>query len=372
MQQFMTQFQQLVENRHQYAREWKQRTGGRVLGYFCTYVPEELVYAAGALPVRVLGSHEPQDVTERYIGSMYCPFARDVLAQGLQGRYDYLDGVAIAAPCVHMRVAYSSWESHVPTPYKYYVNMPGKVQAPEAKAYLAGELALFKKSLEAWVGHPIRNEDLDRSIGVYNTSRHLLRQLYDLRRKPRPPVSGADAMAIVLSSMLMDKAEHNRLLERVIKELPQEGARDGIRLMLIGSENDDIDMVRLTESLGGLVVVDEHCTGSRYFWNEVAPDSDRLAAIAARYVDRPPCPIKDYESRRRWPHIESLARDYGVQGAILLQQKFCDPHEFDIPPLMAMLRERLNIPCLLLETDVTIPAGQFRTRIEAFLETFAS
>lgn len=381
-------FRELVEGRHEYAREWKARTGRKVLGYFCTYVPEELVYAAGALPIRVLGSHEPQGVTERYIGSMYCPYARDVLAQGLQGRYDYLDGVAIATTCAHMRVAYSSWESHVPVPYKYFLNMPGKVQAPEAKGYLAGELALFKKSLGEWTGREIGDSALDRAIDVYNASRRLLRQAYELRQKPRPPLSGAEAMATVLSSMLTDKAEHNRLLENVLRELPAEGKRDGVRLMLIGSENDDVEMVELAESLGGLVVVDEHCTGSRYFWNEVtvpSPSAEAkgegasagarcvvplLDAIAARYLDRPPCPIRDYEARRRWPHIARLVQDFGVQGAIIVQQKFCDPHEFDIPPLMVFLREKLNVPSLFLETDVTIPAGQFRTRIEAFLETF--
>ena len=366
----MQRFREIIEKRHDYAREWKSRTGGKVMGYFCTYVPEELIYAAGVLPLRVLGSHEPQDVTERYMGSMYCPFARDVLAQGLKGRYDYLDGVAIATPCVHMRVAYSSWENHVPTPYKYYLNMPGKVQSPEAKPYLVGELDLFKKSLEKWTDRLIDNSSLDKAIEVYNTNRRLMRQIYELRRQRQPPLTGAEAMEIVLSGMLMDKEEHNRILAEVIKKLPAKGTRDGIRLMLIGSENDDVEMVRLTESLGGMVVIDELCTGSRYFWNEVVPEQDRLSAIAARYIDRPACPIKDYESRRRWTHITQLAKDYQVQGAILMQQKFCDPHEFDIPPLMAMLKEKLNIPSLFLESDVTIPAGQFRTRIEAFLETF--
>jgi len=66
--------------RAEYARQWKQRTGGKVIGYFCTYAPEELMYAAGILPVRILGSHEVQDVTESHIFGMFCPFCRDCLA----------------------------------------------------------------------------------------------------------------------------------------------------------------------------------------------------------------------------------------------------------------------------------------------------
>ncbi|MBF8266117.1 MAG: bzdN, partial [Dehalococcoidia bacterium] len=76
----------VFKERHQYAREWKARTGGKVVGTFCTYVPEEIIYAAGMLPVRLFGAHEPQEVSERHIASMYCPFCRDVLAQGLLGR----------------------------------------------------------------------------------------------------------------------------------------------------------------------------------------------------------------------------------------------------------------------------------------------
>ncbi|MEE8472461.1 MAG: 2-hydroxyacyl-CoA dehydratase [Dehalococcoidia bacterium] len=230
----------------------------------------------------------------------------------------------------------------------------------------------MQSSLEEWAGapiSPISNDALDRAIEVYNRSRRLMRQLYSLRRAPRPPVSGAQAMEMVLSGMLTDKEEHNRMLERTLLELPREGDRDGVRLMLIGSENDDVEMVRLVESLGGSVVVDDHCTGSRYFWNEVSPGEDRLGAIAARYIDKPPCPVKDWEARRRLDYISGLARDYGVEGALVIQQKFCDPHEFDIPIIISHLKETANIPSLFLEVDITLPAGQFTTRIEAFLET---
>ncbi len=109
--------------RHDYARAWQERTGGKVLGYFCTYVPEEILYAANVLPVRILGNHEPQDVTEPHIFGMYCPFCRDCLAQGLKGRFDYLDGLMIAQSCLHIRQAYTSWVKHRPVEFSYYLNI---------------------------------------------------------------------------------------------------------------------------------------------------------------------------------------------------------------------------------------------------------
>jgi benzoyl-CoA reductase subunit C len=363
-------FREVTQNRHQYAQEWKARTGGRVLGYFCTYVPEELIYAAGVLPVRITGSHEPQDVTEPHIYTMFCPFCRDCLAQGLQGRYQYLDGVVGGHSCMHIRNAFSSWVLNIPTSFNHYVLTPTKVQSPWARDYLVGELELFKKSLEEWTGRAITEADLDRAIEVFNTNRRLLRQLYELRLSDPPKLAGVEAAGIVLSSMYMDKAEHNQWLEAVLEEVSQRPHRPkpGARLMIISSIIDNIEFFELVEdTLGAHIVIDDICNGTRYFWNEVTPQRDRLAAIATRYLDRPPCPVKDFEQRRRWPHILGLAKEYGVQGALLVQQKFCDPHEFDIPSLMELFEEN-HIPSLFLEFDITVPTGQYRTRVEAFLE----
>ncbi len=363
-------FRKHFEHRHDYAKEWQKRTGGKVMGYFCTYAPEEIIYAAGMLPVRILGGHEPQALTEPHIFGMFCPFCRDCLAQGLKGSYNYLDGIMIAQSCLHLRQAFTSWRMHVPVPYNYYLPMPQGVQSPHAYKYLTEELRAFQKSLEEWTGQPITEDALDRAIAVYNTNRRLLRQIFDLRRREHPPLSGLDAMYLALSAQMVDKAEQNVLLEELLQRLRVHKATNGnsrIRLMLIGSENDDTTFVKMVEELGADIVIDEHCTGTRYFWNEVEPQPDRLAAIAARYIDRPPCPSKDWPERRRLPHILNLARDYKAQGAILIQQKFCDPHEFDMPAIAEVLK-REGIPSYSLEFDVTVPLGQFKIRMEAFLE----
>src|SRR3989304_1771941 len=368
----MESFKELIDNRHEYASEWKKRTGGKVLGYLCSYVPEEIAVAAGVLPVRIFGSHEPQDVAEKHLYSVVCPFCRDCLAQGLLGRYDYLDGLVMAHSCMHLRQTYFSWKTNIPLSYTCYIGMPSKPQSPLAKKFLKGELEDFKESLEEWTGKTTGNKELDEGIEVLNQNRRLLREIYELRKDEIPPLTGAEAMEIVLSSQVVDKTEHSNRLSKYLEEIKQrsgKGEKDQVRLMVIGSENDDTEMIKLAESLGGIVVIDDHCTGTRYFWNEVIPEEDRLSAIATRYLDRPRCPQQDFETRSRLPHIAQLVKGYNVHGAIVIQQKFCDPHELDIPIIMNYLKEELNTPSLFLEFDVTFPAGQFRTRIEAFIET---
>jgi len=363
-------FKEFYDARHEYAREWKAKNKGKVIGCFCTYVPEEILYAANVLPVRILGSHEPHNVTEPHIFAMFCPFCRDCLAQGLLGRYDYLDGITIAQSCLHLRQAFTSWDLHVSDGFSYYLPMPHNVQNPErAVPFLRGELEAFKTAVEGWTNTPIANEDLDRGIEIVNANRRAMKAVYETRKGSPPSINGLEAMYMVVASQFVDKAEHTRIVEDCAKTLNRHKPRNanGTRLMLLGSENDDSAFIDMVESAGSTVVIDDHCTGTRAFWDEVEPEEDRLLAIAKRYVNRTPCPTKDWPQRRRLERILEFARAWNVAGAVIVQQKFCDPHELDIPATRKAL-EQIGIKTLFLELDVTVPIGQFKVRVEAFLE----
>ena len=364
-------FKQVYEKRHEYAKDWKAKhPNQKMVGYMCTYFPEEIMYAAGVLPVRILGSHEPQNVTEPHVFGMFCPFSRDVLAQGLQGRYNYIDAVAAAYPCMHLQQAFYSWVLHV-TPKYFSVDMPNMVQSPHAFPLLVGLLEDFKGQVEEWVGKKITDDDFRAAIAVYNEYRSLLRQVYETRKAPSPPLTGVEAMYITAASQFMDKKDAIKLLKEMLeKELPGRGVKDdsASRLMMVGSEDDDIKFMQMVESFNAVIVVDDHCTGSRYFWNQAVSNGSPIESIAKRYIDRPVCPQRDFPERKRLTHILNLARDWNVNGAIVIQQKFCDPHELDKVALLKFLREN-GIPIVYLEFDVTVPIGQFRVRVEAFLES---
>ena len=363
-------FRDWIDNRHEYAKGWKEDNDRKVLGYFCTYVPEEILYAADILPVRILGSHEPPTVTEPYIFAMFCHLSRDSLAQGLKGRFDYLDGIAEGQSCLHLRQTFNAWRLHIPIDYAYYIHVPHGVQTPHAIPYFTQELIKFKHSLEEWVGRKITNNDLDKGIRTMNRNRKLMREIYEYRKLDNPKITGLEAMEMVLSSQMVDKEEHSRFLEHLLQQLPSRSLdRDpGVRLMIIGSEDDDRVFMRNVENLGATFVVDEHCTGSRYFWSNVNSSEDRMEAIAERYVGRVPCPSKDWPEFTRIRQVVYLAQEFKVQGALVIQNKFCDPHGIEIPPLKEALQS-VGVPTYPLEFDVTVPWGQFRTRVEAFLET---
>ena len=361
-----------ADHPHEYAKEWKEKTGGKVIGYFCTYAPEEVMYAAGILPVRIMGGKEPQiaSLSEPHIFGMFCPWCRNCLGQGLAGRYAYLDGIVEAHSCLHLRQSFGSWKLHIPVDFAHYLVMPHAVQSPHAYTLLFKELENFKNKLEEWTGKTITEDDLNAAIEVYDTNRQLMKQIYETRRQEIPLISGQEAMHMVLASQVMDKKEQNEELKKIIAALPNRlpaKEREGIRLMHIGSEQNDTDFVGMVESLNAVVVIDDHCGGTRYFWNTTPAEGSALDRIARRYVDRPRCPSKDWPKRDRLTYIRQLAQAYNIQGALLIQQKFCDPHEADMPVIGQMFKE-MGIPTYPLELDVTVPYGQFKIRLEAFIE----
>lgn len=371
MSELFSQFREWYDKRHDYARSWKTRTGGTIVATMCTYTPEEILIAAGMLPVRVLGAHEPQNVTEPHIFGMFCPFCRDTLAQGLLGRYDYAEGVTLTQSCIQYRQAFNSWRSHVPTvKWDYYLPMPNEVQSPHAKKMHYEEVKKFRAFVEVTSGRKISDADLAGAIETVNKNRRLLKQLFDFRKQENPPVTGLEALYASITAQFVDKAEHNRELERVIAEVEKRPKErdEGVRVMTIGSENDDCGFMAMIESVGCTIVIDDQCSGTRYFWNEARTQDDPVAAVADRYCERPACPTKDYPAHTRFDHVLNLAKDYNARAAIFLQQKFCDPHEGDYPDLKKHL-EANGIPTLFLEFDITNPLGPFRIRVEAFLET---
>jgi benzoyl-CoA reductase subunit C len=176
-------------------------------------------------------------------------------------------------------------------------------------------------------------------------------------------------MYMVVSNQMVDKVEHARVTEDVLKGLATRSLDRGnkTRLMILGSENDDVEFISMVETLNATIVQDDHCTGTRYFWDLAEPEDDPLMSIAKRYVNRIPCPTKDWPQRKRVDTILQFAREWNVAGAIIIQQKFCDPHELDIPIIRKEL-ENVGIKVLFLELDTTVPVGQFKIRVEAFLE----
>jgi benzoyl-CoA reductase subunit C len=355
----------MVQDRAEYAKAWKARTGGKVLGYFETYFPEEIAYAAGVLPVRILAKHEPDSISDKWIYASCYPVS-DMANQILSGHYDYVDGLVNVEGCQWMFNVFEVAMNNKPGLFTHYLFLPDYTDAYTSKDVLKSELEVFVGKMEEWTGKRVADGDLDRAIEVYNTNRRLLRRISELRRADRPVIFGSEAMNINLANQVMDKAEMNVILEKFIEGLEErEPMGDRIRLMLVGSETWDTNLEELVEELGANIVTDELDNGTSYFWNEVIPQKDRLMALSLRYLGRPHNPIKDNNWRRRPQHIFELTEDYHVDGVLVVKQIYCHLHGTDNYAVWKILRER-NIPFHFFERDMTLPREETEQRLEAF------
>jgi benzoyl-CoA reductase subunit C len=359
-------FKALVENRHEYAKAWKAKTGGKVIGWFEPYFPEEIAYAAGVLPVRILAKHYPDDVSDKWIYASCYP-VRDMVNQFLKGYYDYVDGLVNVEGCQWMYNAFEVAVNNNSKLFDHYLFVPDHTDAPTSKTVTRSEFDVFRKKMEEFSGNKVTDEDLDRAIEVFNKNRLLLRRINELRRMERPVIHGAEMMNIVLATQVMDKAEMNEILEKFIPELEaREPGEDRIRLMLIGSETFNTELEEMVEDLGGDIVIDELDNGTSYYWNNVIPGKDRLMALALKYLGRPKNPIKDNNWRRRPQQIFQLAEDWNVDGALVVKQTYCHLHGTDNYAVWKILRERY-IPYMFFETDMHLQYEDTRLRLESFM-----
>jgi benzoyl-CoA reductase/2-hydroxyglutaryl-CoA dehydratase subunit BcrC/BadD/HgdB len=252
------------------------------------------------------------------------------------------------------------------------VTIPHSISDAGLKWYME-EIFNFKEKLASDFAVRCFDDDLRKAIKVYNESRRLVEELYELRKADAVPLTGAEAMRILLSASIMPRHTFNILLSDALKEIR---SRKGItdykaRLMLGGAALDDPRLVEIIEDLGGMVVTDSLCYGSRHFGGMVEEVGDPLKAIAKRYYGKNPCPRMMNEYKNRLNYTEEMARGAKVDGVILQKIVFCDNHGVD-SPMIAEDLEANNIPVLILEREHMLSdVGRLRTRVEAFLERIA-
>lgn len=360
-------FRNLLLSRHQVAKQWK-REGKHVVGWSCSYTPEELVYAARALPVMVFGETESTRLADVQLPINCCSFVRSCYNTVLKGDYNYLDGFVASNSCDNRNKTFDYWKRHAKIPYIQFINTPRK-NTESALNFFLEEVTRFKTSLEKFAGTEISEPMLENAVEVYNGNRQLLRRAYELRRMTPPLISGVEALQIVLSSMVTPKEWHSRLLSHFLGEVSgrSDPPKEGLRLLVSGSVMDTIKLLKMVEALGGNVVADDWCTGSKYFWDPVKSSSDPLRAICKRYLDKAPSSFM-FKSKNRFAHTIEMAKQFKAEAAIIFNLKFCDTHLFDAPQLVEEL-EATGLPVLSLEWEHALSgAAQLKTRIEAFLE----
>jgi len=348
-----------------------KKQGKKIFGWLCTYVPEEIIHAAGVLPLRITGYGQELELEDgnAYMYINNCSFSRSCLQMGLRNEYDYLDGIVAGSTCDGARRLFDVWSHYIETPFHHILTVPRKYTERAHKLYYE-EVLQFKKLLEEPLGTTITDESLLNSVHLYNESRELLKKLYEMRKLDNPPITGAETMEVLNASIHMPKELFNTYLKQLIDELNTSGIKHSsrARLMVTGSVMNNPEFIKSMEDLGALVVTDELCTSTRY-WSDpvVLDDRPLLEAISRRYLNNFPC-ARMVPSDGRFDRIIQLAKDYKVDGVVSQIIRYCVPYAHDLPLITSRLK-KIGVPTLSLDVEYgTSGSGQIRTRVQAFLE----
>lgn len=361
------------------AKELKKE-GKKIIGYICSFVPLEIISASGCIPFRVRGNiHEPITKGDTLLETIVCPYYRSCFDLSVKQTYDFLSGMVIPHGCDSMVRSYSAWSYSLPYSYFHFINIP-TVCGESSSEFFDAELNTFRKSLEKFAGKAITDDDLARTIRIYNENRDKVRALYEFRKADPPLISGTElTMALTVGSSLLI-GEFNTLLDQFLAEIgrrKKSPLKKGPRIFIDGACLDNIELIKLVEELGGNVVADTICNGARDYFPKTDVEGDPIDALAHRYLNKINCP-KTYRENKtgtfegdiasRFNDIGAYAKEFKVDGAILYVYKYCDPFGFEVPARKAYYQS-IHVPLLHLEDVYSAGTiSQLRTRIQAFLE----
>lgn len=356
------------------AREWKKK-GGKVVGYFCDSVPEEMILAAGFFPLRLTG--DPRGSTEeidKYLESFYEGFVRSELNMILTGQYDFVDFIVIPRSRDSITIQYShlhqikALDPAIKMP-KLYLFEFNHTRTYASQFYDLGRVRDFKKQLEEWSGKKITNKALSRAIAITNENKMLLKQVAALRAGEPPRISGVEALQIIGSSMFMLKEEHNKLLKQFLEGASKLPARDGVRLFVEGSPLDNLQLYEIIESCKATIVAEDHCWGNRYSDSPIDTSRDPVEAIADRYHFKSPCPFVVFPAGLRAEYCVRNAVEAKAQGVIFYVLEWDGDGTWDYPGQKEVLEEK-GIPtvCFMEQKYLLSEPDRIKTSTEKLIK----
>ncbi|HET8799137.1 MAG TPA: benzoyl-CoA reductase subunit C, partial [Thermoanaerobaculia bacterium] len=273
-------------------KSWKAAAPGRrAVGHMPTYVPRELIHAAGMLPVGVVGGGDRLEIIrgDAYFQSYICRIPRSTIELALSHRLDVLDGMLFPAICDVIRNLSGMWSMIFPDRYVHYVDLPQNFDPAVGGLFWRRELETLRRDFEALSGNAITDDALRNSIAVYNENRRVLRDLYRARSRQPWIYPMSEAYLLLRAGNVLPPEEHTALLRDYLALAPQDAERrdqDRSRVVLVGMfcEQPPHGLVLTLERAGCYVVDDDFLIGLRWLQNDVPLEGDPLASLVDAYL----------------------------------------------------------------------------------------
>ncbi len=353
-----------------------KKKGGKVVGTFCVFVPDELILAADAIGVGLCaGSQFWVEDGETVLPRNLCPLIKAFMGAKVGGTCPYFnscDMVIGETTCDGKKKAWEILDEYVPV---HVMDLPQMKRTKDYKMW-EEEIKLLLGKIEELTGNKITVESLKEGIRIANAKRRALKRLYNLRKCKPSPISGLDALLISQIAFYDNPQRFTQMLNELCDELDErvknQKADTRKRLMITGTPMavPNWKLHSIIESLDAQIVVEETCTGTRYFENEVSEEGDTLEDLIKNLADRYlkiNCACFT-PNDGRLEDIIRYADEYGVDGVIDANLSFCHTYSVEHRDIERGLKDK-NIPIMHIETDYSSEdSGQIKTRVEAFLE----
>jgi benzoyl-CoA reductase subunit C len=348
---------------------WRDR-GGLVLGHFQVYFPEELAHAVGMLPVKVRGAQVDRREADSRFGSYICSILRSSLELAMSGRLP-VDLFVTHPICDAARNLAGIWARNMDTPAQI-LYLPQNPNSSFAVDYLTAEYRRVCADIREVTGRQVTDDAVRASLLVFNENRHLLRELYAIKRETPWLLSVDEAYVLTALGGLVPREEHNALLRDVLPRLRQRPARrqDRMRVVFEGGfcEQPPLDLLR---SIGQFVYVvdDDLLIGLRWLTSDVPAGADPVRDLAESYIERSSYSPVQHDARKPKEKM-LLARiaSANAEAAIVAAAKMCEPG-LDEQVAYADALEAAGVPYFITEFEEQMTGfDNLQIQLETFVE----
>ncbi|MCP4422266.1 MAG: hypothetical protein GY805_37130 [Chloroflexi bacterium] len=348
-------------------RRWRE-AGGKVVGHFQVYFPEEIVHAAGMLPLKIRGAQlEANQATSRF-GSYLCSILKTSLELVLS-EHVKLEMFVTHPICDAARNLAAIWGRNFSYPCQI-LYLPQNANSSFSAQYLHNEYARLRHELEEIVGHPITDDDLRRSLAVFNENRALLRELYAIKRESPWLITADEAYVLLAVGGLIQREEHNEMLRTTLPLIRARGTKqqDKIRIVFEGGfcEQPPLDFIRMM-GRSCYVVDDDLLIGLRWILDDVPQEGNPLQNMADAYLENSSySPVQhDLRKPKEKMLLERIEKS-GAEAAVVTAAKMCEPGLEEQVAYTHMLDEE-GIPHFISEFEENMTSFD---HLEIQLETF--
>ena len=366
----INEFKAIADNPRKAMDDYKKETGKGAGGIMPVYCPEEIVHAAGYLPIGMWGAQKKQISKARtYLPPFACSIMQSVMELQLEGVYDDLEAVIFSVPCDTLKCMSQKWNRPVPA-IVFTHPQNRKIAKDAANVFAREEFNIVKEKLEDILDVHISNKAIKNSIAVYNENRAACREFSDVAAEYAAVVTPSDRHAVIKARWFMEKSRHTALVKELIAALKAEPAPEfkGKKIIVTGIQVEPYDVLDIFQENGFAIVADDLAQETRNFRQDVPDDDDALMALARAWNEFDGCSLATDVNKPKGQMIIDAVKKYGADAVVVCMMKFCDPEEFDYPILLQEF-EAAGVKNLYIEVDQESTAfEQVKTRIQTFAE----